>query len=490
MRRVLVSDGLAARCARGSATLAVGTVAERGARFIRNVILARLIAPDQFGIMAIILAAGQLFEAITELGIRPAIIQNKRGATETFLNTAWWLSALRGAVLYLVGIIVAPQVAAFYAQPSLTPLLRVAFLTVLFNGLTSTGLAVLQRNLQFGRYIGVMQGAGLAGTLVTLGLVVFVRDVRALVLGAVAEAAFCCLASFILCPIRPRLGIDRACLGELLAFTRGMIGLPLLTFVVMSADVFVLGKVCSSTELGMYSLALALANIPQTVFSRVFQPLLLPVLSGAQDDLPALRNTVLRMTRLLFTFGIPLTASFVIFGRPMLALAYGPTYSAVSDAFGVLCVYFLLSLLGVIIASAYLAVGRPALHRRFTIIRALLVSALIYPASRGWGPVGAAAALLVSTALANVFQLRNLDGLLTLPLRTYLATAGIGLVSGSVAVVPAIVAARVWPLQTGTELFLGAAFCGVAWAVGGWLLHKKDRGPRIVPPTVCVATDS
>jgi PST family polysaccharide transporter/lipopolysaccharide exporter len=479
-----------ARCLRGGAALAAGTVAERGARLVRNMILARLLVPDQFGLMAIVMAAGQLFEALTEIGIRASVVQNKRGGSDAFLNAAWWLSAVRGTLLYGLGVLVAPYVAAFYGEPSLSPLLRVAFLTMLLNGLTSTRLAVLQRNLEFGRYTGIMQGAGLAGTAVTLAAALFVRSVWALVIGSVAEAAFCCLASFVFCPLKPSRHIDRACLKQLLAFTRGMAGLSLLTLVILQADVFVLARICSKAELGMYALALSLATMPLMVFSRVFQPLMLPVLSEAQDDLPRLRGAVLRMTRLLLTFGIPLTASLAICGRPLLALAYGPAYAVMAGAFGVLCVYFLFYMLGVIIASTYLAVGCPALHRRFTVIRAVLVGVLIYPASSWWGPVGAAGALLVSSTLANFFQLRNLDGLLSLSLRTYLATASIGLASTGIVAAPAIVAALRWPVPPGTHLLLGATWCAVAWVIGGWLLHKDGRRLRAVPRTVCVATDA
>lgn len=77
--------------------MAAGTLVERLVRLGRNMILARLIAPDQFGLMAIVLAVIGLFEALTEVGVAQAVIQNKKGDTPEFLNLAWWFGVARGS---------------------------------------------------------------------------------------------------------------------------------------------------------------------------------------------------------------------------------------------------------------------------------------------------------------------------------------------------------------------------------------------------------
>ena len=103
-------------------------------------ILTRFLAPEQFGLMALVLAASQLFEALTEVGVRQAVVQSKRGASDEYLNVAWWFSAGRGLGLYILGWIFAPRVSVFYGEPALAQLLRVAFLTMLLRGVTSPRL--------------------------------------------------------------------------------------------------------------------------------------------------------------------------------------------------------------------------------------------------------------------------------------------------------------------------------------------------------------
>jgi O-antigen/teichoic acid export membrane protein len=100
-------------------------------------LLARLLAPEAFGLMAIIISVNAAFETVTQLSIKEAIIQNPKGHEKTFLNGAWWLSASRAAGLYIVAFVFAPFISDFYNNSELTILVRVGFLTVLFNGLMS-----------------------------------------------------------------------------------------------------------------------------------------------------------------------------------------------------------------------------------------------------------------------------------------------------------------------------------------------------------------
>jgi O-antigen/teichoic acid export membrane protein len=480
-QKFINSERLLARCARGGAALAAGTFVERGARFARNMILARILAPEQFGIMAIVMAANQLFEALTEVGVIQAIIQNKKGDTEEFLNVAWWFSAVRGIGLYLIGFLAAPFVASFYDEPLLTSLLRVAFLAMLFSGLTSPRLYVLQKHLKFGKYVWIMQGSGLAGTVLTLVAAIYVRNVWALVFGLVAEVVIRCLMSFILCPIRPRFTFDKESSRDLFRFSKGMVGLPILTFVVMQADIFVLGKVCSKDLLGMYSMALALANIPVMVFSRVAGPLILPVFSGLQNDLARLGETLLKTTRLVWLFGLPLAVCLTVFSKPILTVVYGSPYAAAAPAYGLLCFYVVLYMTSIMIASVYMSIGRPEVHRTFTIVRALLVAMGIYPAARWLGPSGAAGTLLICLLLAMVIQVFNLGRVIDLSPRRYWGTLTEGLLMAGAILIPALGFRVFWNGSPVKQVLAGGLLCAGIWLITFWRMRTKFQAGKSEP---------
>src|SRR2546425_12554297 len=93
---------LVPKALRGGAWLGVGSIAEQVLRFARNMLLTRLLAPEVFGLMAIVLAISSAAETLTEIGVREAIIQNPRGQEDHYVNSAWWLAFLRAVGLYLL----------------------------------------------------------------------------------------------------------------------------------------------------------------------------------------------------------------------------------------------------------------------------------------------------------------------------------------------------------------------------------------------------
>lgn len=464
---------LGSHALRGGRVLAVGTVAERLARLGRNMLLARWIAPDQFGIMAITLAVIALFEAITEVGVSQAVIQNKRGNTPEFLNVAWWFGVVRGVVVALLAVPLAAPIAGFYDEPDLTPLLMVAPLTVVFTGLTSPRVYALQRQFKFKATLFTFQGAGLIGTAFTIVLGLVLQNVWALLWGAVFEAFVRFVISFVLCPIKPGFRLDRESRRDLFKFTKGMAGLSLLTFLIMQADTFVLGKVVTSRELGLYTMAIALAAFPLSIFSKVVRPLVVPILAHFQEDFAGMRTQVLGLSRLVWLFGLPLTTVMACVAGPLLVLVYGrPDWEEAGPAFAIYSLFAIFYMASMVTFGVYLAIGRPELQRRFTIVRAVLVILALYPMSVWLGLEGAALALLIAMALAMVVQLFNLRRVIDLSVLSYLGTLRAGLVSSALVAIPCL--AMVWftPAPGWVDVLVCAALGGFTWGV---LLLRERR---------------
>lgn len=468
--------GLATRALKGGSVLAVGTVIERLARLARNIILARIIAPEHFGTMAIILAVVALFEALLEVGITQAVIQNPKGMTPSFLNVAWWLSTFRGVILYGIAAALSPVVALAYDNPEFVPLLCVAFLAIIFNGATSPKVYALQREFRFGPNVVVIQGAGLIGTVATILLAIQLESVWALVWGTVLEAFVRLVLSHVICPIRLHFRLDRDSLRELLRFTLGMAGIPLLTYVIMNADVVVLGRMVTPTQLGLYSLAITLAAFPLTIFSKVIQPLSVPLLVRFVDDTNELRDAFLRMTRLVWLFGLPMATCLAVFSTPLLVLVYGrPDFADVAPAFSIYSYFIVAYMAGMVSFSVYLAIARPGIQRRFTVVRAVLVLLALYPFVLLWGTTGAALALLASLMIAMVAQLFSLRRIIDLPIVSYLRSMRPGVVAAGAAVGPALGVRYLLDLPDWGQVALGAVIGGLIWAV---LVVREGRELR------------
>ncbi len=455
----------------GGKVLAIGTIIERAARLGRNMLLVRIIAPDQFGIMAITLATIALFEAITEVGVAQAVIQNKRGHTPEFLNVAWWFSIARGLIVAVLGMLLARPMATFYDQPELESLLLVAPLTVVFSGLTSPRIYALQRQFRFGATMWTMQGAGVLGTIFTLALGFYLRNVWALLWGSVFEALARLVLSFILCPIRPRFRLDPESRRDLFRFTKGMAGLSVLTLLIMQGDTFVLGRVVTAQQLGLYTVAIALASFPLSIFSKVVRPLLVPIFATYQDDMRGLRLSILQLSRLLWLFGLPLATAMAVVAEPLLVLIYGRReFVEAAPAFAIYSFFTIVYMASMVTFTVYLAIARPELQRRFTLVRAVLVVLLLYPLATLWGGTGAALSLLVSMLAAMVVQLLNLRRVIGLPFGPYMRTILPGVVAAAAVAVPGIALKLIPNVPGWAEVLMAAVLGAVVW---GWLIVRE-----------------
>ena len=413
--------GIKAKSTRGVIALGIGTFAGRGTRFVMRMILARILAPDQIGSMAIVISFSMAFETLTEVGVKQSIIQNKQGANTNYLNVAWWIQVARGLCLFGIAVLLAPWISSFYDNPELPNLLRVAFLAIVLRGFVSPRAHVLEKEYKFGRSVFLSQGSAILGAIITISLALVIRNAWALVFGFVAEMAILCILSFVFVPFLPTFRIDRKSVGELMKFARGMFGLPALTMLSFQAPVLILGTVISLDQLGFYSYAAVFAYIPIDFYIRTVAPVVLPAFSEKQDDKKALCRGVLQTTKLTAVLFMPLTA-FMACCSSELLLVYGPNYVAMAIPFAILCLQIVIRNETVSLAGIYLAVGQPHLLRRFAIIRAVAIIGLMYPAAVRFGPLGAAVVIVLSNLTVLLLQILKAQEVIGLNLSRYIRT--------------------------------------------------------------------
>jgi O-antigen/teichoic acid export membrane protein len=420
--RKLISDKISrlkgtdikAKSIRAVMALGAGTFAGRGLRFIRNMIIARILAPDQIGIMVIVMSLSMGFEAFTEVGVKQSIIQNKQGANDRYLNVAWWMQVIRAMCLYIIAFLSAPWLSSFYDYPELSKMLRVAFIAIALRGFISPRAAVLEKEYKFGRVVLLVQGSAVLGAIISVVMALIMRSVWALVIGFVIEMAIYCIFSFILVPFIPKFEIERGSFVELMRFARRMFGLPLLTAISFYAPTLILGKAVSKELTGLYGFAALFCFIATDFYLRTIAPVLLPAFSEKQDDKRALCRGVLHTAKWTSFFVIPLAAFIACSSSKLLLLAYGPKYATMSIPLAVLCIQIVIRNQIVCLTGLYLAIGQPHLQRRFAAIRAVVILGLGYHSAVFYGPLGIAVVIVLSNfivLLMQVFKAQKVIGL-------------------------------------------------------------------------------
>src|ERR1022692_1927939 len=440
---VVRADGLKGTVFRGGAWLGAGSFVEQAIRFGRNMLLTRILAPDAFGTMAVVLSATTLVVVLAEVGAREALIQNPRGTEDGHIGAAWWLSAGRAISIYSVIYFVAPLIASFYGNHDITALARVATLSIVFDGLMSPRAVIAVKQMKFSRWATITNGGGILGVLTTIMLSFFLRDVWALAIGYCSENAARCVLSYILCPYRPRFSIDFSALRDLWKFSRGLFGLALLNLVFTKADIFVLAKLYPAASLGLYSMAVYLVQTPTVFLAAILSQTLLPAMSRIQNDNARMNRVLLQITSATVMLGLPALVFVGFCGRSLLTLIYGQRYSVVATALALAACAALLNILNIQITLMFYAKGVPALHRRSVASMAVLMVLLIYPLAKGFGLWGGQLACLIAVVVGYLLQverIRKVTGLrlseygksFLIPAAASLVVAAIWLVTGSI----------------------------------------------------------
>lgn len=404
---------------RGGFWLGFGSSFEYGLRFLRNIILVRILAPEAFGLMAIVIAVNSALESFTQIGVREAVIQSPAGEEETYLNGAWWLSFVRAVGLCTIAMISTPWITSFYNISQYSALIRVSFLTIPFNGSMSANSHIVLKKMDYKKWILISTGGGTLGILTAIGLSLWFHNVWALVIGYVTEAAARCLLSFIICPFLPRMHFMKEHVQALFKFSQGMFGLPILYLLFRQTDIFVVGKLLSKNELGLYSMAVSLAQIPMLFVATVMNPILMPLFSEKQNDKAWINRTMIRSTQFIALAGMPIGVFAALYGKDLLAIIYKPEYSIVALPFALILGSTLLRATGTPIMNVYLSMGKPQLNRYFSAVRAAAMLLLIYPSVKYFGLIGAASVGLFAMLIGYILQIVRLRDLTNLDPRQY-----------------------------------------------------------------------
>ncbi|MET4129015.1 oligosaccharide flippase family protein [Roseovarius sp. MBR-6] len=321
--------GLLPRILRSSALTVLGFGGAQFLRLASNLILARLLFPEAFGIMAIVSVVVQGLMLFSDVGITPAIMQSKRGDDRAFLDTAWTIQALRGGLLFAVACALAWPLAQFYAEPLLAKILPVAGLSLLITGFNPTAIETAKRHLQWGRLTVIDFTVQIAGIALAVTLAWWWQSVWALVVSGVASSVLALgLYHLALPDPRNRPRIERTALRELVQFGKWIFLSTICGFVFIQSDKIILGKALSFEVLGIYNIGFYLASFPMLLGQMFTQRLLIPIYRELPPGESAENFAKLRRMRFLVTTGlIGLTAALAFPGVWLVEMLYDDRYT-------------------------------------------------------------------------------------------------------------------------------------------------------------------
>ena len=327
-------------------------------RLASNLLLAHMLFPEAFGLMALVNIVVVGLTMLSDVGLVPGIVQSRRGDDPIFLDTAWSIQIGRGFVLWIAAWLLARPLADFYAQPELARLLPVAALGIVFAGFNSMALASFRRHLKLGRLTVLEIAPQLAGIVVMVGWAYYQRSVWALVAGSLTGACLRTLVSHAMSDRRDHLCWNPEAARELLHFGKWIFLSTLVAFLSTQLDRLIFAKMIPLGQLGVYGIAAMFATIPIEILSRLGSSVVFPAFSRKLEGSDLGSSYRRARLPLLAVSGLtvaPLAAA----GIPLIETLYDLRYAEAGWILQVLAAGAWFQALEVAPSCALLALGRP-----------------------------------------------------------------------------------------------------------------------------------
>lgn len=384
------------KAARGAVWTMGLTTAQRLIHLARTIIVAQLLLPRDFGLMGVALLCVSFLETFSKTGFEAALIQ-RSGRYETYLDTAWSIEILRALLLACLLVLGAPAVAGFFGESEAVAVLRVTAIVMILKVLVNPMVISFHRDLKLGRLFLLNMTGLLAGTIVTVGLAIALRNVWALVLGTLATALTTLIVSYSILPYRPRFRIQLSQAKELFGYGKWVLASFVLRFLSSEGDDVLVGGLLGVVMLGYYQMAYRISHAPVTHFTHSLFNVLFPAYTKLKDDLPRLRNAYVEVLKITCLLTVPVVFGIILLARDFTVVVLGRKWLPIVEPMQVLCVAGVAKAVSETAEAVFYALGKPRIDTRWKIVQLVVLAALIVPLIKTWDLSGAALAVLIST---------------------------------------------------------------------------------------------
>lgn len=352
-----LGDNLTFQSVRGSMTTMFSQVILFAIRIVGTVILARLLSPNDYGLVGMVTVIIVFAEMFKDAGLSLATVQRKEISHEQ-ISTLFWLNVLISILLGLSVLASAPLIARFYGKPELTSVTAALSFSFIISGLTIQHHAMQQRHLRFGTLAGIQIATQIISLAVTILLAYFGWRYWALVVGMLTSALAGTLLTFFFFPWIPCRIHKGTGVRTMLKFGGHLTGFHFINYFARNADNILIGKFVGAEALGLYGRAYQLLMLPITMISAPISNVAVPALSRLHENRARLHKYYLHIIYMLSLISGPIVGIAFLASNDLIVILLGPTWSPVSDVFKYLAIGGLLQPIYNTQAWLHLAVGR------------------------------------------------------------------------------------------------------------------------------------
>jgi teichuronic acid exporter len=320
---------------KGAFTTLVGRYSNILIQLAVTAVLARLLSPVEFGVLAQFMVFTVFFNLLGEIGIGPAIIHFDDIGEDGILSL-FFVMAILGAILFFAFYISSAPISKFFYTEKYVPVVRSMAWIVLFSCLTVVPANVLRKRRQFALSAGIEVFASIVSGGVAVVLAYRGAGIFSLIWKTIIQSAMIMLASFVFSKIRLKFRFDRTSVMRIWSYSSYQAGFNILNYFSRNMDTLLIGRYLDQTALGFYNMAYRLMTMPITALAGIISPILQPIYSPLQADPQRIKNSYVDVIHLLAILGGFVSLESVWCSRELILLFCGPQWTGAISVFSLL----------------------------------------------------------------------------------------------------------------------------------------------------------
>ncbi len=373
--------------AKGAIWMVLFKLIERSIGLISTIILARLLFPADFGLIAMAMSIIAVLELLGAFGFDMALIQ-KSDTTRSHFDTAWSFNIILALVSAVILLLLAYPAAVFYEEPRLEIVIYFLAAGTFIAGFQNIGVVYFRKELEFNKEFQFLLGKKLASFCVTIPLAFILQSYWALVFGILAGKIGSVLLSYYVHNYRPR--FDLSARSELFHFSKWLLLNNILYFIKLRSADFIIGKTSGSHSLGLYSIAFEISNLPTTELIAPINRAIYPGYTKMTADTNTLQQGFLNVIAIIILFALPAGTGIAVSADLLVKVVFGDKWLEAIPLIKILSFYGVFTALQTNTVYVYLAIGKPRLITYISILYIIILLPTLLWMIINMGAIGAA----------------------------------------------------------------------------------------------------
>ena len=357
--------------------------------YLKTIILARILVPEQFGIFGIASLILAFLETLTETGINVFFIQGE-GKIKKYVNSAWIVSLVRGLAISLLILLSSSYIANFFNSPESLNIIRLIALVPLIRGFINPAIVILKKDLLFKKEFIFRTSVFLIEGIVVVILALTLKSAYSLVYGMIIGAFLEVILSFIFIKPLPKFSIEKEKVKKIIGRGKWVTLAQFSNLAFKEGDDVFVGRLLDTYALGIYQMAYKLATLPLTEVGEVVSEVTFPVYSKISGDIKRLKKAYFKVVASVIVLILPIGVILFFYPTQIVLVLLGEKWIGVANILKTLSLFGVLRAVDYTSLSLFLSIKKQEYVAVKNTVSFLIMIVLIIPLIFKYGLVGAA----------------------------------------------------------------------------------------------------